>query len=73
VSSPALSVYNAAIRRGAFELCLAVFDLRLVFNAPQDYANPIEPSSRGGAKIAGVAAKALGLDSAREHGSRIWR
>jgi hypothetical protein len=29
-----------------------VIDLRLIFDADEDYANPIEPSAKGGAKIA---------------------
>jgi hypothetical protein len=29
-----------------------VIDLRFVCSSPEDYANPIEPSSKGGAKIA---------------------
>jgi hypothetical protein len=36
----------------ASEEALTVIDLRLVCNEPRDYANPIEPSSHGGAKIA---------------------
>jgi hypothetical protein len=73
LASTALSVFNDAILRVAFEHSLDVIDLRLVCNEPQDYANPIEPSSRGGAKIADVIAKTLGLESPREHNSRIFR
>jgi len=73
LASTALSVFNDAILRVAFEHDLDVIDLRIVCNEPQDYANPIEPSSRGGAKIANVIAKALALDSSREHHSRIFR
>ena len=73
LATTALSVFNDAILRVAFEHCLDVIDLRLVCNEPQDYANPIEPSSRGGAKIASVIAKALAIDSSREHTSRTFR
>jgi len=52
LASTALSVFNDAILRVAFEHRLDVIDLRLVCNAPADYANPIEPSSHGGQKIA---------------------
>ena len=47
-----LRVFNEAIFRVANELGLPVIDLRDVCNQPKDYANPIEPSSVGGAKIA---------------------
>jgi hypothetical protein len=52
LASTALAVFNDAILRVAFERALSVIDLRLVCNEPRDYANPIEPSSHGGAKIA---------------------
>jgi len=52
LASTALTVFNDAILRVGFELGLAIIDLRLVCNSPEDYANPIEPSSHGGEKIA---------------------
>jgi hypothetical protein len=48
----ALSVFNDAIIRAAFTRGLPLIDLRLVCDDDRDYANPIEPSARGGAKIA---------------------
>ncbi len=48
----ALAVFNDAIVRTAFAHGLDVIDLRAVCTEPGDYANPIEPSSTGGAKIA---------------------
>jgi len=48
----ALNVFNDAIMRAAFEAGVPVIDLRLVCSDPGDYANPIEPSVQGGAKIA---------------------
>ena len=48
----ALMVFNDAILRVGFEFGLTVIDLRFVCSSPEDYANPIEPSSKGGAKIA---------------------
>jgi hypothetical protein len=48
----ALAVFNDAIVRTACAHGLDVIDLRAVCDLPQDYANPIEPSSIGGAKIA---------------------
>ena len=48
----ALTAFNDAIIRSACAHRLDVIDLRAVCDLPQDYANPIEPSSIGGAKIA---------------------
>jgi hypothetical protein len=45
-------VLNDVILRVGFELGLTVIDLRLICSSNEDYANPIEPSSKGGAKIA---------------------
>lgn len=67
LASTALTVFNDVILRVAFERALAVIDLRLVCNEPADYANPIEPSSHGGAKIARAINGALALPPAN-HG-----
>lgn len=48
----ALAVPNDVILRQAFARGLPVLDLRLICDRDEDYANPIEPSSLGGAKIA---------------------
>lgn len=48
----ALCIFNDAIIRAAFAHGLPLIDLRLICNDERDYANPIEPSARGGAKIA---------------------
>jgi hypothetical protein len=45
-----------------FDQGVPVIDLRLVCNDRSDYGNPIEPSARGGLKIAGVIARVV-----REH------
>jgi hypothetical protein len=52
LASTALTVFNDAILRVGFEFGLTIIDLRLVCSSPEDYGNPIEPSSHGGAKIA---------------------
>jgi hypothetical protein len=54
MASVALAVFNDVILRVAIEHGLPVIDLRLVCSSPDDYANPIEPSSVGGEKIARV-------------------
>ncbi len=53
----ALSIFNDVITREAFTRRLHLIDLRLICNEPDDYANPIEPSAKGGDKIAGVIAQ----------------
>lgn len=52
IASTMLTVFNDAIIRVAIEHSLAVIDLRFVCVGAEDYANPIEPSSVGGEKIA---------------------
>lgn len=56
----ALMLFNDVILRVAIERHAAVVDLRLVCAEPADYANPIEPSGRGGLKIARAVARAAG-------------
>jgi hypothetical protein len=57
VASAALSAFNDAITRAAFKAGVPLIDLRLLFDDPADYANPIEPSAKGGAKLARVIAE----------------
>lgn len=47
----ALSTFNDVIIRQAVQFGIPLIDLRLTCNQPEDYANPIEPSSIGGEKI----------------------
>ena len=53
----ALTHFNDPIVRAAFTNGLPLVDLRLVCDSEDDYANPIEPSARGGAKIAAAVAR----------------
>ena len=71
LASTALCVFNDAIIRVAFENALALIDLRLVCNEPSDYANPIEPSSHGGAKIARAITRAIALSPATDGLARV--
>jgi len=57
VISAALSLFNDSITRAAFARNLPLIDLRLIFSEQADYANPIEPSEQGGAKIAAAIAR----------------
>jgi hypothetical protein len=61
VARVGLMAFNDVILRVAFESKRQVIDLRLVCTEPADYANAIEPSSRGGEKIARAIMRALGL------------
>jgi lysophospholipase L1-like esterase len=60
VARIALTTFNDAILRVAFERALPVIDLRFVCADPADYANPIEPSGIGGRRIAEAIVRALG-------------
>jgi hypothetical protein len=68
----ALMTFNDAILRTAFERGAGVIDLRLVCNEPSDYANPIEPSGRGGLKIAQAIARATGATPGGGP-SQVWK
>lgn len=68
-----LMMFNDVIIRAAVELGLGVIELRLVCTDPEDYANPIEPSGRGGLKIAAAVARAVGARTAERPPSLVWR
>jgi hypothetical protein len=55
----AIALFNDAILRTALDHRLKVIELRYVCALPEDYANPIEPSSIGAAKIARAIALAV--------------
>ena len=62
----ALGIFNDSILRIARESQLPVIDLRAVCTEIADFANPIEPSSAGGAKIArSICDVVLGHDFSR--------
>jgi lysophospholipase L1-like esterase len=52
-----LALFNDVITRAAFAHGLPVLDLRLICDDDADFANPIEPSARGGDKIAAAIAR----------------
>jgi hypothetical protein len=58
-ASIALAVFNDVIVRTALARSLDVIDLRAVCATPADFANPLEPSSSGGDKIARSIARVL--------------
>jgi hypothetical protein len=51
-AATALTLINDCITREAFSRGLPLIDLRVICDSDDDFANPIEPSVRGGAKIA---------------------
>ncbi len=57
LAAAGLAAFNDAILRAAFSAGLPVVDLRLVCSSDADFANPIEPSERGGARIAAAVAR----------------
>ncbi|WP_407530592.1 SGNH/GDSL hydrolase family protein [Methylobacterium oryzisoli] len=65
LASAALTLLNDAITREAFARDLALIDLRVLCDEDADFANPIEPSVRGGEKIAGAVAALLQAPSPR--------
>jgi lysophospholipase L1-like esterase len=55
----ALTALNDCITRQTFARALPLIDLRLICDQDEDYANPIEPSVRGGRKIAAAISALL--------------
>jgi hypothetical protein len=71
IATLALAIFNDVIIRAAIERALPVIDLRSICATPADYANPIEPSSIGGEKIArAIVALVAGRDN-QMYGTRI--
>ena len=62
-ASVALRLFNDAIAQEASMRGASVIDLRMIFTEPTDYANAIEPSARGGAKLAAAMAARIRLQS----------
>jgi hypothetical protein len=56
-AAAALMLINDAIVREAFANGVTLIDLRLICDSELDFANPIEPSAHGGAKIARAVAE----------------
>ena len=57
VAATVLTLLNDCITREAFRRNFSLIDLRLICDSDDDFANPIEPSVRGGAKIAAAMAR----------------
>lgn len=70
IASTTLMLFNDTIIRVAAECGVPVIELRSICTQQEDYANPIEPSSVGGEKIARVIA---GLVTGAYSGSTATR
>ena len=72
IARVALALFNDVIVRTAVELRLKAIELRSICIEPGDYANPIEPSSRGGLKIAQAIGRVTGALVSPVEPARIW-
>jgi hypothetical protein len=72
IARVALALFDDVILRTAIEWRLDVLELRLVCSEPSDYANPIEPSGAGGAKIARAIARIVGAVAVGVEPARAW-
>jgi hypothetical protein len=70
-AATALVVFNDAIIATAVRKSLKVIELRAVCTTPEDYANPIEPSSQGGAKIAAAIVRAVTEPAVTVRGAQL--
>jgi len=67
-----LDLFNGAILRAAAERGAPVIDLRLVCDRDEDFANPIEPSTVGGDKIAAVIARVAQAHDFRSANTTVY-
>jgi hypothetical protein len=72
IAATGLSIYNDVIMREAFSRGLPVVDLRVMFDEDADYANDIEPSVTGGAKIAKAVAALVTTHDFKRRRSEIY-
>ena len=67
-----IALFNDVILRAALAAGIDALELRSICTEPEDYANPIEPSGRGGRKIAQAVAEVVGALPPAGTPSRIW-
>jgi hypothetical protein len=73
VACMALAAFNEVILLEAIRAGIPVVDLRLVCDRPDDYANEIEPSTAGGAKIAAAIHAAATEHDFASIRTSVWR
>jgi hypothetical protein len=71
LATAGLTLLNDGITREAFARGLPLLDMRLICADDADYANPIEPSVRGGGKIAAAIAAFAGAGVERVRHSLV--
>lgn len=72
IAATGLTVFNDTIMREVFAHGLPLVDLRLIFNDDSDYANDVEPSVKGGAKIARVITEFVTTHDFTQRRSEIY-
>lgn len=73
LAATALALLNDVVTREVAARGLTLLDLRVLCGEDADFANPIEPSVRGGEKIAAAIAAFLREEAGRSHGRIIAR
>ena len=68
----ALTIFNDVIIQQAFQNGIPLIDLRLTCDETADYANPIEPSSVGGEKIANAILNAIFEHNFKKHYTQVF-
>lgn len=68
----ALTIFNDAIIREVFARRIPLLDLRLICDEDGDYANPIEPSARGGEKIAAAIERLAAEHDFTRHRTEVF-
>lgn len=72
IARVALASFNDVVIVLAAQYRVPVLDLRLICNEPTDYANEIEPSGKGGAKIASAIIRMTAKQLTGESGPSIY-
>jgi len=72
IAAVGLSVFNDVILRQAFARGVPVIDLRLIVDDDGDYANDMEPSVAGGAKIAKIIATLVTTHDFKRRRSEVY-
>ena len=66
------TIFNDIITFEIFNRKLPLIDLRVLCNDDKDFANPIEPSSIGGQKIASAINKVVSLHDFSKNVSKVY-
>src|SRR5215813_4662950 len=72
IAVAALTIFNDVIIRQAFQAGVPLIDLRLVCNEDSDYANEIEPSEKGGGKIAKAILRLVNEHNFESHRTEVF-